>query len=104
MLQRRGRKGRDMTKVILDMPDDGSIMFDCINHAGNHDACTIMATLCNVLVEETFRLGDEPVMYEPGHVRIDLHKADEIAHEVFETVFEVMKQAARQQPDHIKIQ
>ena len=91
-----------MTKVMMNIDDISGIFFDCINHAEDHDACTIMSTLCNVLVAETFRLGKEPTIYNKGHVRIDLPYSDK-AFEVFAAVEEAMKQAASQHPDHIKI-
>lgn len=92
-----------MTKTIFNYSDDGNIMFDCINHADDHDACNIMSTLSNVLVEACFRAGSEPTIYNKGHVRIDLYKAGYPTLEVFETVETVMRQAAEQHPDHIKI-
>lgn len=93
-----------MTKAIMDTdPLQRTIMFDCQNHAGDHDACTIMATLCNVLVEATFRAGKEPTLYNKGHVRIDINDASDSTLDLFETVYGVMKQAERQQPDYIKI-
>ena len=91
-----------MTKVMINIDDISGIFFDCINHADDHDACTIMSTLCNVLVAECFRQGKEPTIYNKGHVRIDLPYSDE-AFEVFAAVEEAMKQAAKQHPDHIKI-
>ena len=91
-----------MTKVIMNIDDISGIFFDCINHADDHDACTIVSTLCNVLVEECFRSGHEPTVYNKGHVRIDMPYSEESFH-VFRTVEAVMKQAARQHPDYIKI-
>lgn len=93
-----------MTKAIMDAdPLARTIMFDCQNHAGDEDACTIMATLCNVLVEASFRAGQSPTTYKPGHVRIDIAEADDKTLHVFNTVWSVMKQAADQQPSHIKL-
>lgn len=92
-----------MTKVMLNINKAGDIMFDCENHAGDHDACTIMATLCNVLVEATFMAGREPTIYNKGHVRIDIYDADLPTLEVFRAVSGVIKQAAAQQPEFIKI-
>lgn len=92
-----------MTKVIMHINKSGDIMFDCQNHAEDHDACTIMSTLCNVLVEATFMASNEPTIYNPGHVRIDITNADYPTLEVFRTVMNVIKQAAAQHPDFIKI-
>ena len=91
-----------MTKVVMNI-DGNSIMFDCINHAGDHDACTIAATLSNVLVEAADRLETEPTIYEAGHVRLDISYAPEETIEVFETVHEVFRHAAIRYPEHIKI-
>ena len=91
-----------MTNVMKSIDDIAGIFFDCQNHAEDHDACTIMSTLCNVLVEECFRQDKEPTIYNPGHVRIDMPYSDK-AYEVFAAVEAVMQQAARQQPEHIKI-
>lgn len=92
-----------MTKVMMNIDIDNTIMFDCQNHADNYDVCTIISTLCNVLVEACFRAGEEPTIYNPGHVRIDITKAHNDTLEIFETVKAVMEQAARQNPEFIKI-
>ena len=91
-----------MTKVIMNIDEINGIFFDCINHAEDHDACTIMSTLCNVLVAECFRQDKEPTIYNKGHVRIDLPYSEK-TFEVFAAVAEAMRQAASQHPDHIKI-
>ena len=92
-----------MTMVMMHLNKAGDIMFDCDNHADDHDACTIMSTLCNVLVEATFMAGKEPTTYNPGHVRIDIFDADYPTLEVFRAVMGVIKQAAKQHPEFIKI-
>lgn len=92
-----------MTKAIMTISPIDGIFFDCESHADNHDACTIMSTLCNVLVDATLATGDNPAIYEPGHVRIDMDYASEKTCHVFQTVWNVMKQAAEQQPDYIKL-
>lgn len=91
-----------MTKVMMNFDEMSGIFFDCINHADDHDACTIVSTLCNVLVEACFRAGHEPTTYNPGHVRIDMPSTPETL-EVFRTVQFVMTQAAEEHPDFIKI-
>lgn len=92
-----------MTKVIMDVDRQQNIMFDCQNHSDDYDVCTIVSTLCNVLVEAAFRADSEPTEYSPGHVRLDVPKAHADTLEIFETVMAVMRQAAKQHPDHIKI-
>ena len=79
-----------MTKVMMHINKSGDIMFDCVNHADDHDVCT-------------FRAGFEPTEYNPGHVRIDIFDADYPTLEVFRAVMGVIKQAANQQPEFIKI-
>lgn len=93
-----------MTKIMMDInPLLRTIMFDCRNHADDHDACTIISTLTNVLVEASMRAKCSPTAYGKGHVRLDIEGADDKTIYLFETVFEVMRQAADQQSDHIKI-
>ena len=92
-----------MTKVMMHINKAGDIMYDCQTHAGDHDACIIMSTLSNVLVEATFMAGKEPTTYNPGHVRIDIFDADYPTLEVFRAVMGVIKQAAEQHPEFIKI-
>ena len=92
-----------MTKVMMNIDRQNNIMFDCVNHADEYDACTIVSTLCNVLVEAADRADCEPTIYNPGHVRLDISKAQNDTLEIFETVMTVMKQAADQHPEFIKI-
>ena len=92
-----------MTKVIMSINKSGDIMYDCMNHADDHDACTIMSTLSNVLVEATIMAGKEPTIYNKGHVRIDIPDANYPTLETFRAVMGVIKQAAAQQPEFIKI-
>ena len=93
-----------MTEVMYDVHDLG-LMFDCTNHADDHDVCTIVSTLCNVLVEACMRFDNnfEPTIYEKGHVRIDLYMTDDTLIEIFDTVMGVIKQVEIQNPEHIKI-
>ena len=91
-----------MTKVMMHINKAGDIMFDCQNHADDHDACTVISTLCNVMVQRTIDLDREPTIYNKGHVRIDIPNADQVTQAVFQTVYTVMEQAARQQPEYIR--
>ena len=94
-----------MTKVIFQFDKDGSLMFDCINHSGDHDVCTIVSTLCNVLVEACARFDSnfEPTVYNEGHVRIDMNMTDDALRDTFHTVEGVMHHVMHQHPEHIKI-
>ena len=91
-----------MTKVMMNIDEISGMYFECINHADDHDACIIVSTLSNVLVEECFNEGHEPTIYNKAHVRIDMPYSKK-AYEVFKAVEGVMRQAAHQLPDHIKI-
>ena len=92
-----------MTKVIMNIDEHSNIMFDCINHADDHDVCTIISTLCNVLVEECFAIDKEPTVYNAGHVRIDITEAPYPVVEVFRVVGRQFNRVAIQNPDYIKI-
>lgn len=93
-----------MTKVIMNITSNRhDIFFDCENHAGDHDVCTIISTLCNVLVAHTLRLGAKPTEYKEGHVRIDLEYASQPTMEVFESVLMVFKEIEKNHPDTVKI-
>lgn len=91
-----------MTKVITDIDIKNGIMFDCQNHAGDHDLCTIISTLCNVLVEQSLHAGVEPTIYNEGHVRIDMPFSG-TAWETLHIVMDLLRQLEKQHPDHIKI-
>jgi hypothetical protein len=91
-----------MTKVMMNIDEISRMYYECINHAGDHDACTIASTLSNVICEVCFNEGHEPTIYNSGHVRVDIPFSQN-AYAVFRAVEGVMRQAARQQPEHIKI-
>lgn len=93
-----------MTKILLDINDYG-LMFDCINHADDHDVCTIVSTLCNVLVKACTRFDNEfePTIYQKGHVRIDLKMTDSTLIEIFNTVLSLLKEVQRQHPEYVKV-
>lgn len=93
-----------MTKIMMDInPLLRTIMYDCRNHAEDHDACTIVSTLSNVLVEASMKAKCSPTAYGKGHVRLDIEGADDNTIYLFETVLEVMKQTEDQMSDYIKI-
>ena len=92
-----------MTKVLMNADPMSGIFYDCLNHADDHDACTIISTLSNVLAQACFDADNEPTEYSKGHVRIDMPSADEKTLYVFKEVYEVIKIVAKQHPDHIKI-
>ena len=92
-----------MTKVIMHIDNYGEIFFDCLNHNSDYDICTIISTLCNVLVVETIRAHWQPKVYEPGHVTIEMSNADEKVAEVFRAVLRVFEDVQEQHPNQIKI-
>ena len=92
-----------MTKVILNIDDHNNILFDCMNHAGNPEACRAVSALCGVLGIETTRIGKEPTTYEPGHMRVDLFEAPETTVTVFQDVFEAIIQLSYLYKDCIQI-
>ena len=91
-----------MTKVMINVDELNGIYYEAMTHAEDHDACTIVSTLSNVLAEECFIEGNEPTIYNKGHVRIDMPYSKE-AHTVLRAVEGVLRQAANQLPEHIKI-
>lgn len=91
-----------MTKVMMNIDEISGMYYEVMNHAEDHDACTIASTLSNVIVEQCFIEGHEPTIYNKGHVRVDMPYSKD-AYTVFRAVEGVMRQAARQHPDHIKI-
>lgn len=92
-----------MTKVILQIKDNGDLFYECMNHAGDHDVCTIMSTISNFLVEECFECGCEPTVYDKGHVRIDMSNAGELAKEIFRIAEKQISRLKAQNPEHIKV-
>lgn len=92
-----------MTKVMINADELGGVFYDCMNHAGDHDVCTVMSTLSNVLVEACFNADCEPTIYNPGHVRIDMEQADPATVEIFKVVGKVINKFAKQYPDYVKV-
>lgn len=91
-----------MTKVMMNIDEISGMYFECINHADDHDACTIASTLSNVIVEQCFIEGHEPTIYNKGHARVDMPYSKD-AYTVFRAVEGVFHQAASQLPENIKI-
>ena len=67
-----------MTKVLLNVDGDNNIFFECIQHAGDHDVCTITSALCNYLctVADCY-CGVNARTYTEGHVQLDIEGANE---------------------------
>lgn len=86
-----------MTKVIITIHRD-SVFFECESHAEDHDTCTIVSTLCNVLAVQSY-----PQVYEPGLVKIVDNSPSEATKAVFTAVEKVLREAAKQNPEYLKV-
>ena len=91
-----------MTKVMMNIDEISGMYYEVIEHSDDHDVCTIISTLSNVIVEECFVEGHEPTIYNSGHVRVDMPYSKE-AYTVFRAVEGVLHQVARQNPECVKI-
>lgn len=91
-----------MTKVMMNIDEISGMYYECIEHSDDHDVCTIVSTLSNVIVEECFVEGHEPTIYNKGHVRVDMPYSKD-AYTVFRAVEGVLHQVARQNPECVKI-
>lgn len=92
------------TKVIINVGEDGgAFFFDCENHSGDHDVCTIASTLCNVVVARCLERGYKIDAYEPGHVRIAGDHCDEQTSTILRTVLSVFEQVQEQTPRLLKV-
>lgn len=91
-----------MTKIIY-RNTDHNIYFDCVNHADDHDVCTIVSTLVNVLVAECLKSEIAIKTYEPGHVTISAENANEFVSNAFETVNLLLSQVAEEYKSYVKL-
>lgn len=91
-----------MTKVMANIKGD-DVYMDVLNHADDHDVCTIISTLCNVLINACLMHDVPPIEYKAGHVRIDVPNADDDVKAVFTAVYSQIMDVAAQYPDSIRI-
>lgn len=91
-----------MTKLVINLKGNSAYV-DCLKHSDNHDVCTIVSSLMNVLVTECIREGVRPKIYEPGHVLIDAEFDSDRPLEVFKAVSETFKQVEAQHKEYLKI-
>lgn len=92
------------TNVIINSGEDGgAFFFDCENHSGDHDVCTIASTLCNVVVAICLEKGYKIDTYEPGHVCIKGDHCDDQTSTVLRTVLRVFEQVEGQSPRLLKV-
>lgn len=92
-----------MTKIIFNVKENGEIFFDCENHSGDHDVCTIVSTLCNVLVRATEKADLVVDEYESGHVRIYIPQTKSCLREQFLTILDIFEELQTENPKYIKI-
>lgn len=94
-----------MTKVMFNADPINGIYYECLNHADDHDVCTIISTLSNVMVEACLMADCEPTEYSSGHVRIDMPptEIDDYTMYVFKVVYKQILNVARLHPENVKI-
>lgn len=93
-----------MTKVMIEVDKrDGTVFFDCMNHAGFTDVCIMCSTLCNVLIVACERANVKKIVTADAHVQLSIDNASESLIELFESVKEVFQEIAYQFPEHVKI-
>lgn len=92
-----------VTKVMYNADPMNGIYYECLNHADDHDVCTIISTLSNVMVEACLKADCEPTEYSKGHVRIDMPLTDDYTLYVCDTVFKQIQNVARLHPENVKI-
>lgn len=72
---------------------DNDVYLKCVNHAGDHDICTIISTLCNVLTIQGFKAGIDPIKYEGGEFEICIPDASDEDKAVADVVIKTMQAA-----------
>lgn len=71
-------------------------------HAGDHDVCTIISTITN-MVAAALPEGVEPDIYEDGHVMIKRDAAERRVIAVTEVAETMFKELEAEYPEHIKV-
>jgi len=90
-----------MTRVTITI-DKGICYLDCIEHSEDHDVCTIVSSVLNVILM-SYPDDYEPEIYEPGHVRIMDNNASEETKAVFKAAKRTLQALAMQEPKYIKV-
>lgn len=92
-----------MTKILMVInEEDKSIYCEMLEHSEDHDTCTIVSTLSNVLIAECLRIGVEPKLNGPS-VKLILSECEEKTMEVFRVVKDVLIEAEKQNKRYMKI-
>lgn len=77
-----------------------SVYYECKNHAGDHDLCTIISTISNMIVS-ALPEGVMPDKYESGHVLIQRVMPERQLLEVVKTAEKVLRGLAEDNPKYI---
>ena len=92
-----------MTKILLIInAEEGIIHFECLDHSEDHDTCTIVSTLCNVLFAECERIGVAPKLNGPS-VKINITDPGSETIEVFQVVQKVLEECYKQNKRYMKL-
>lgn len=91
-----------MTNVIASI-EPRSIYFEIHNHAGDHDVCTAISALTNVLVIECMHQGIDVKEYESGSVVIDINHPSKAMTAVALAVYRAMQILAEENHKFLKI-
>lgn len=83
--------------------DDSALYFECVNHAGDHDVCTMVSTLCNTLVLRCDKRGYDVEKYDAGHVRINIERADTGTCIVARALLDQFLYMEQFYPDYVKV-
>ena len=92
-----------MTNIVFNVDADKNIFFDALYHSGEHDTCTIVSSISNVLTAAALRAGHQPVIYEAGHVRIEIPEAKPETIEVFLAAEDCFRSLEKDRPQYVKI-
>lgn len=79
-----------------------SVFVDVDGHAGDHDVCTIISTVCNMIVM-ALPENVEPEIYSDGRVRIIRDAAERKLIDVVMTAEDVFRELQDRYPDCIKV-
>lgn len=93
-----------MTKVMINVPEDGGdLFFEVDNHAGDIGVCAMASALANVMAIRAWKKGYDVEKYESGHVKIVIPIPDITTCHVAEAVQDAYMALADSFPDHVKV-
>lgn len=92
-----------MTRVIFHV-GGGSAYIDINMHSGDHDVCTMISTIANVIICGTEERGNIVTkVYEPGHVRMCGEHIDTHDMHILEAARTALECIEDEHPEHIRI-